>query len=930
MDDKTFKKAYNIAAEIIGMKTGATDEEISEAIKKVAILYPSIDQDALNKELHATYLTPVEEHQTLENGKPEPWLKQFRSDKKTTWDFWKRYSQYLKTEKRFAFAAIEQIDKLTEDVLDHLFDPQIRNIRIDKKGLVVGQVQSGKTANYTGLICKAADTGFNLIIVLAGIHNNLRSQTQNRLDEGFLGFDTYFVRRSDAGQRNKIGVGKFPGYQEAVAHSITTSDEKGDFTKKAADTLGINFETQTPILLVIKKNVSVMKRVLSWLQSISPDKKIDSKALLVIDDEADNASVNTKKKEEEPSSVNSHIRKIIDKFSRSAYVGYTATPFANIFIPQKDDDLFPRNFIINIPVPGSYIGPEKVFGTSVVPDENNDELLPIVNTIDDYTSFVPSGHKRDDPKPSFNDIPQSLKTAIKCFILTCSIRIARGQAKKHNSMLIHVTRYQNWQNEIKEIVEKFFRYYKTEIEAGDLGIYEEFRQVFEQDTPTYKSFVSVTDEILSSKFKNIDDRIRRHSWEEIKPRLYEAVQKIEVKSINGSSTDALTYYDNSENGISVIAIGGDKLSRGLTLEGLSVSYFLRASKMYDTLMQMGRWFGYRPGYVDLCRLFTSEELNDWFRHITLASEELRSEFNYLYELRETPDRYSLKVRTHPGSLQITSLSKRRYTTDVRVSWAGRLVETYQLPKDKSACKSNLFATEDFISRLKNPQTPESPSHKECTLWKNVSADEVCEYLCKFTVGKNLIKVNLDLICDYIHKLNESGELTSWSVALMSRVKCQEESRYIFSNGITVNCFLRNKADNTTKESYFIKKNHIVGNPEDEFIDLPDSILSAALERTKEVKSQHGKEWKKTYPAPEIVRNEFRDATNPLLMIYPLDAHGADESNKHTDDPIIGLVISFPNSSDKNMAISYTANLISEYAEDEENFYNENDNTYGNE
>ena len=920
------KKAYNIAVDIIGHKAVATDEEINEAIASVSLIYKDIDRNALKNELLANYSTTVEAHQILDGkDRRKPWLKQFRAEKKSTWDFWNRYVNYLRKDKGFPEASINQIDNLTEDIVDRLFNPNIKNVVIDKKGLVVGQVQSGKTANYTGLICKAADAGFGIIIVLAGIHNNLRSQTQNRLDEGFLGFDTMFSRKADAGQSNKIGVGLIPGFSGAVANSITTSAEKGDFTKKGADSLGINFETPTPILLVIKKNVSVLKRVVTWLQSVSPDKQIDSKAVLLIDDEADNASINTNKKDEDPTKINDNIRQIIGKFSRSAYVGYTATPFANIFIPLKPDDLFPRDFIINIPAPDNYIGPEKVFGTSVVPDEDNDDLLPIVNTISDYEEFVPTGHKKDAAKPTFDDIPESLKTAIKCFIITCAIRIARGQDKKHNSMLIHVTRFQVWQNAIKELVENLFKYYKSEIEADDPDIMEEFRCIFEEDSETYKSYCTVTNEILTSSFKDIDKKIRTHKWDEIQPLLYQAVQKIEVKSINGSSADSLTYYDNEENGISVIAIGGDKLSRGLTLEGLSVSYFLRASKMYDTLMQMGRWFGYRPGYVDLCRLFTSTELNDWFRHITLASEELRAEFNYLFESGGTPDNYALKVRTHPGCLQITSLSKRRYTRDVQVSWASRLVETYQLQKDKEVCKSNLFATDDLISKLGEAERPEG--HKECYLWRSVSPDDICEYLNKFKVGKNLVKVNLDLICDYIRDLNAHGELTSWRVALMSRVSCQNDAEYTFSNDMKVNSFFRTRAKETTKDSYCIRKNHIVGNQQDEFIDLDSGMLEKALVRTREVKAEKNIEWKHPFPAPEIVRSEYRPVTNPLLMIYPLDANGADEANKHTDDPIIGLVIAFPNSTRTDQAISYTVNQIAEYADDEENFENENDNAY---
>ena len=370
----------------------------------------------------------------------------------------------------------------------------------------------------------------------------------------------------------------------------------------------------------------MLKRLYSWLKSQSTHDIIANKSLLLIDDEADNASINTSRDGDDPTAINKNICKIIKLFNRSAYVGYTATPFANIFIPLDKDDLFPKDFIINLPAPDNYIGPEKVFGTSANPDGNED-LLPIVFPVTDSDTFVPAGHKRDDPKPTIDDIPESLKTAIKCFIITCAIRIARGQENKHNSMLIHVSRFQAWQNHLKIIIDRLFKYYKSEIEANDPTIMEEFRQIFEEDTPNYRSYCSITREIMNSPvLSRVDNRMRLHTWNEIKPLLYRAVQKIEVKSINGTSGDSLTYYENEKNGISVIAIGGDKLSRGLTLEGLSVSYFLRASKMYDTLMQMGRWFGYRPGYVDLCRLFTSNELNEWYRHITLASDELREEF----------------------------------------------------------------------------------------------------------------------------------------------------------------------------------------------------------------------------------------------------------------------------------------------------------------
>jgi hypothetical protein len=545
-----YQIAIEICQSIIGRKASVTDNEINNAVGKATMLYSDVDAAKLKNDLLSMYSVKIDAFQILEGReRREPWLKDFRANKKSKWEFWTRYAEYLEKQKKFAPSIILQLDELTDKVLDKLFNPRRSEIQISKKGLVVGQVQSGKTSNYTGLICKAADAGFNLIVVLAGIHNNLRSQTQNRMDEGFLGFDTQYERAYTMNKTTKIGVGLIPGFENAIANSYTTSLEKGDFTSRATNTAGFNFNAPQPILLVVKKNTSVLKRLYNWLHTHTQttNEKISNKSLLIIDDEADNASINTNRKELDPTTINRNICGIISLFNRSAYVGYTATPFANIFIPRNEDDLFPRDFIINIPAPTNYIGPEKVFGTSVIPDDTNNDLLPIVFPIKNYDYFVPQIHKKDDDKPTFSDIPESLKTAVKCFIVTCAVRIARGQGTKHNSMLIHVSRFQRWQNHIKELVEQLFNYYKHEIEAGDTVIYEEFRKILEDDAAFYKSYKTVTTEIQQSKFGNIDKNLTVHPWEEIKPLLFKAVQKVEVKSINGTSGDCLTYYENDIN-----------------------------------------------------------------------------------------------------------------------------------------------------------------------------------------------------------------------------------------------------------------------------------------------------------------------------------------------------------------------------------------------
>lgn len=878
--------------------SSVTKHQIEQAIDSALMIpmYKDFDRDYLIREVESLYNIRMDEFRIIENEeRRNPWIGNVKAS--IDWSFWNRYRDYLQIEKNYSDIVLNQIDKLTDRTLDGLFNPTDKII-IGKKGLVVGQVQSGKTSNYTGLICKAADSGYKLIIVLAGIHNNLRSQTQLRLDEGFLGFDTQHQRAYDA-NGVVIGVGKIN--QIGVAHSLTSSLDNGDFATKAADSMGgFSFNTAEPIIAVVKKNSKVLERLYTWLSAkaeILPDgtKKIRSKSLLLIDDEADNASINTNKDDDTATRINQHIKNILNLCDRSGYVGYTATPFANIFIPITDDDLFPRDFIINIPAPSNYIGPEKVFGIEVLEDDDeNDSVLPIVNRVDDFIDSIPNGHKKDDQLPY--ELPESLKTAIKCFILTCSIRRLRGQDKVHNSMLIHVSRYTRWQRQIKELVENSFNYYRRGIEMNVTPILDELKKTFEEDTEydvshkgiivneKYKSYKTVSKIILDT-MPNVDSQIEVHKWNDVLPHLHNATAKIEVREINGGSGDALNYFDHKD-GLSVIAVGGDKLSRGLTLEGLSVSYYLRASRMYDTLMQMGRWFGYRTGYVDLCRLFTSRELNEWFWHITLASEELRNEFEYMSEVAgSTPEQYALRVRTHPGVLQISASNKIRRAVHVNVSWAGRLVESYQLQKAQKIVQSNLETTKNLINSLPI-NFIKNDNH---FLWRNVRADLVKPFFQTFKVSENLKKVDPTNLLSFIDISNRSGELTNWNVAL----RFKKDAEFIYNLNSTigiseVGCIIRTTdPDKNDNHNLNIRKNHIIS-PKDEFFDLTDDEFNLALKRTKEL----NKDYKNDFPKGEVVRNEIRKPSTALLILYLLNPHAAGYNG---NEPIVGFAVSFPKS-----------------------------------
>jgi hypothetical protein len=912
---------------ILPVAGSVTPQEIENAVN-IALGIPQysvIDRDILIREIQSIYNIRMDDFRIIESHERRlPWL---IAKKTEIWPqgkstFWGRYRDYLQIEKNFAPDVLVKVDRLTDRILDSLFDPT-KNVIIDKRGLVVGQVQSGKTSNYTGLICKAADSGFKLIIVLAGIHNSLRSQTQLRLDEGFLGYDTQ-VDRVNRDNRRSIGVGNIDS--SLIVHPLTSSLENGDFKSAAANAGLTNFNTTEPILAVVKKNGSVLNRLLQWLLAQSTEtadgkRVIRNKSLLLIDDEADNASLNTKKEDDGTTKINGLIRDILRLFDRSAYVGYTATPFANIFIEQDEDNLFPRDFIVNLPAPSNYIGPEKVFGFEMADDdERSDAVLPIVINIDDHEKFMPDSLKHKDNFYEFGsdpsgkkeialptEVPDSLKLAIKCFILTCAIRRLRGQVNVHNSMLIHISRLIAWQRQIKELVENAFDFYRRGIEMNVPAIIEELREAFEEDSIGYKSYNSTSEEIVLSELINIDQNSQVHNWNQVLPMLNEAASRILVREINGGSADALNYYDHQE-GLSVIAVGGDKLSRGLTLEGLSVSYYLRASKMYDTLMQMGRWFGYRPGYVDLCRLFISRELNEWFCHITLATQQLRDEFDYMSDVAgSTPDQFAIRVRTHPGVLQISASNKIRRAVEVRVSWSGRLVESYELSKKPDVIQRNFDATESLINSL----GAYNEAGRNFFLWNEVPLGSIKDFLRQFETYDNLKSAAPSNLLRFMELNERTNELDVWAVGIISKERTSK--KYIVS-GNEIGLVRRTQDDKSNDEIYYIRRSHIIS-PQDEFIDLSATEYQQALTRTEKLWLDSGKEEAPSYPSGEVVRNTIRKPNRPLLLIYCLDPEGAGINNPL---PIIGYAISFP-ANDRDDAVSFAVHeqLLNQFNQQDE-------------
>ncbi len=827
------------------------------------------------------------------------WLPDRRSQ--IDWHLWNRYRRYLEEEEFRGEQTVIRMDELTDQILERIEDPA-REGAWDRRGMVVGQIQSGKTANYIGLICKAADAGYKLIIVLAGLYNNLRSQTQLRIDTGYLGFDTQLSRAFDQ-QNLRMGVGLLPGAEFVTVHSLTSSADSGDFNRRVAEQVGVLPGGADPVILVVKKNKSVLRNLMMWARSVRGERDPQSGKIivkdipiLVIDDEADNASINTNSlprdetgnilDDYDVTAINGLIRQLLDSFERSAYVGYTATPFANIFIyPQGEtdthgQDLFPRSFMINLPVPSNHIGPAEIFGMDLDEDVGlpSHEGLPIVRIIDDYESFVPDGHKKDHVPES---LPESLKQAMRCFILSCAARMARGQVNMHNSMLVHVTRYVAVQQKIIELVSEELNRLRRRLQYGDgkssQQLIEEMGFIWKHDyIPTMKAIREVIKE---------DPLLTPLSWDEVSRHLYDAASKIQVKQINGTAKDILDYRDHV-NGLFVIAIGGDKLSRGLTLEGLTVSYYLRASRMYDTLMQMGRWFGYRPGYVDLCRVFTTSELVEWYRHITLASEELRKEFDYMADVGRTPEDYGLRVRTHPSGLLITAVNKMRSGTYMEMSYAGESAEITIFDKNPVIIERKLRVVETFIRERETPVSHRSGN----TIWEHVDPQAIITLIKAISYHPDNRKFGL--VSEYIETQVRQKELTDWTVGLISRHDGTQYELGGHKIGLT-------HRSPTTKEGsrYCLNKGRLLS-PPDELLDLTEEEIEQALELAPYSKTGERLE----RPQPGAIR-QVRPKEKGLMLIYPLNPSEVDMTT-----PFMGLFFSFP-ASDTASPIGYKVNNI---------------------
>ena len=941
-NQKAFDSILSMAQNMLRLvaaraQSAVTPEMIKKELTKLAVLmeedFALVDREALEDELIRRSSRTVGENATLSSGEDHvPWLDAERKKGST---YWRRYSEYMET--RIPWTALDALDVATDEVLSQLEDPT-REGAWDRRGLVVGHVQSGKTGNYTGLICKAADAGYKIIIVLAGLHNNLRAQTQIRLDEGFLGFATI----ADAEELPAVGVGLIDSDTSVRPNSATNRSDKGDFNTAVAAKMNISPE-QRPWLFVVKKNKTVLERLLYWIRNrvtnhVDPKtgrKLVTNLPLLVIDDESDHGSVDTGEDvvdelgnpdvEHQPTTINRLIRSILHHFSRKAYIGYTATPFANIFIHDRGEtqehgpDLFPAAFITNLAAPSNYVGPGRVFGSA----SSTPVDLPLVRPLagDDFQHWMPQRHKNGHrPRWQGEDrIPNSLAEAIRSFVYACAVRKLRGQGNRHSSMLVHVTRFTSVQNAVVNQVASYLRDLKGRYTRGiDLAELEASMRV-EYETVFLPGMRQIRSALVEG------ERLEDFEWSDLRAILHDVLSDIRVREINGTAKDALDYAENEGSGLKVIAIGGDKLARGLTLEGLCTSYFLRTARMYDTLMQMGRWFGYRDGYLDVCRMYTSEEMVEWFGHIADAAEELRQEFDNMVAAGATPKQFGLRVKSH-SVLTVTSRAKMRNARAMQLTYSGDLLQTIVFPNRKDQITANYRATHHLIEIL-GPSLNLNQQHFvpdgqrwNGHLWRDVSALSVISFLRDYRTHLASFRIMSPLIADFIEEMNKDRELVHWTVALIGKDSGPDDKHRIVG-GCSIN-MLQRKRTIEHSDRYSIKT---LISPRDQAIDLTEAEWTAALELSRktwrnDTDRNEGKEPPTEPRGPQIRRilgEGFPNAGVPhrrdrgLLMLYLLDPAGAGVAELEDADPVVAWAISFPASTSERRVSNerYIANNV---------------------
>ena len=773
------------------------------------------------------------------------WLTAERKEElKNSWNYSDRYFTRLEKAGR-SEKVIDETKRTSLEILEKMGDPKSRE-EFYVKGLVVGSVQAGKTQNFNAVINRAIDSGYGLIIVLAGLMEDLRNQTQLRIEDDVIGegldIDTETLVKKGVGAIRRFGnMG-----DSSITQVISITSAKSDFKKSLREA---DFSLNHTNILVCKNNVSVLRNLIVWLHDyLEENKDKHNIPLLILDDEADNASLNNegKRGREYASKTNGHIRALLALFKRKTYLGYTATPFANILADRNDspennwivkykvrgqveekalqrvDNLFPDDFIVLLNPPSNYVGAKQIFETTKPIDNKAELKIPLVELVDDniehfpdkvyspsngelvgvlkiknqndwnekigqfnsYLDFADYGEYRRQTRSSRTGdgfprrLPDSIKDSILCFILTIAIRESRKPSmvnsamfNPHNSMLIHISRYTLWQNNLKDLIDVYIRDLQSSLQLDAPGnpssIFATFERIW------FKYYSTILEHVSDYLPKGYDDEfLKPISFETIKNNfLTDAIKGIEVKAVNSLTGDKLVYPRNTPK--KYIAIGGNRLSRGFTLEGLSINYFVRSTDYSDALLQMGRWFGYRPGYLDCCKLFITRDSLEKYDLVTRTIEELEIEFRKMEEKDKTPANFILRVKKHPGALKITRPAILRDTKEVNWSYQDELEQTtlFEISNESINSVWSQFK-EDIVGKFKFELKMKSDGiTKSGFLTTETGINEIIEILKQ---DNNFGSETCDSIIKFLERCRSVNKLKRWTIAIKTTGRANEK------------------------------------------------------------------------------------------------------------------------------------------------------------
>lgn len=875
-----------------GLAVAAQPEE---EIRKTISLFRSTlfrrltdaDEQGLFLAMTAALAVQMDLGVVVEAREHQPWL----DSREFEWRSWSAYHQWLLRSGRPP-VVLDALGRSLDVILDHMGNPA-ESAPWRRRGLVIGDVQSGKTSTYIGLMNKAIDAGYRVIILLTGNTESLRQQTQLRVNEGVIGRDAIAAQKSGtqfAHAPAKVGIGQLVD----TSFIVPLTTRNADFKKQTAQAMNLAVNNDNALIFVTKKNKTVLDRIYSWLQTQDNHDGKLRVPLLLIDDESDYASVNTRDSDNDPTRINAAIRGLLGLFWRNSYVAFTATPFANIFIDDEiDDDLFPSDLVYGLDSPSNYVGPDALFGRAT---GDADETLRFIV---DAEESIPLKHKRAF---EVDELPPSLLEALRTFLIVNAIRDLRGQESEPRSMLVNVSRFIAVQDQVFLLIEAELIQYRNAIQwhgaAYAMG--------------TGNEFIRLLEDTFQREFLH-----NEYLWSEVLQALPRATQNIVCKLMNSLADRGL---ESNELSAQVpdryIAVGGNILSRGLTLGGLAVSYFYRAPEADDTLMQMGRWFGYREGYGDICRVWMTLESASHFAHAADSLEELRLELVRMRDQKLSPKQYGLAVRNHPGSHRLTAAVKMRHAS-VRtrsVSLRGRAIESYELPSRPREIERNRDAALSLLEALtaeSGPAHPRGSGH----LWSRVPRDYVATFFDEFSAADTASgPLFLDGALAKFIRRAESQDLRTWDVAVIA--------------GSGTSYSLPGVDDRYRLVVRRVGHSHdsgwLVSDQRRRVAGTGDVALPLEQHQRDEVKAMYFRQLdaKKNVPDKKYIEKLQR----PLLILYFIQGRHMVADGKSTTEvevaanPMVATVVAVPGKADETSepdTVTYTMNTVAQRLWDRE-------------